>query len=195
MCCRILLPHYWLINSLLFNTKWTIFYIYICSFCIKLNHIGKKWSTLDVFYCSKRQKDNTQFKHLRQSYPGYWDGPMDNRLNCCKFSFTYKQCGSLDTGCIHLHMCTLVHSQLFVWDSCYWIFSFICMFCRLFFAILYFFFWPLCCLSFFDVRLIITPLVSSNRSYHPPRPQRVSFVFISCLTSSLSYFQRGCNPQ
>ena len=120
---------------------------------------------------------------------------MDNRLNCCKFSFTYKQCGSLDTGCIHLHMCTLVHSQLFIWDSCYWIFSFICMFCRLFFAILYFFFWPLCCLSFFDVRLIITPLVSSNRSYHPPRPQRVSFVFISCLTSSLSYFQRGCNPQ
>ena len=25
-----------------------------------------------------------------------------------------------------------------------------------------FFFWPLCCLSYFDIRLLITPLVSSN---------------------------------
>jgi hypothetical protein len=25
-----------------------------------------------------------------------------------------------------------------------------------------FFFWPLCCLSFFDLRILITPLVSSN---------------------------------
>ena len=28
-----------------------------------------------------------------------------------------------------------------------------------------FFFWSLCCLSFFDVRIMITPLVSSNSSY------------------------------
>ena len=28
-----------------------------------------------------------------------------------------------------------------------------------------FFFWPLCCLSFFDLRIPITPLVSSNSSY------------------------------
>ena len=28
-----------------------------------------------------------------------------------------------------------------------------------------FFFWPLCCLSFFEIRLLITPLVSSNSSY------------------------------
>jgi hypothetical protein len=25
-------------------------------------------------------------------------------------------------------------------------------------------FWPLCCLSFFDLRIMITPLVSSNSS-------------------------------
>ena len=31
--------------------------------------------------------------------------------------------------------------------SCYSIFSFICMFCRSLFVLLYFFFWPLCCLS------------------------------------------------
>jgi hypothetical protein len=28
----------------------------------------------------------------------------------------------------------------------------------------HFFFWPLCCLSFFDIRLLITSLVSSNFS-------------------------------
>ena len=30
---------------------------------------------------------------------------------------------------------------------------------------LYFFFWPLCCLFFFDIRNLITPLVSSNFSF------------------------------
>jgi hypothetical protein len=32
-----------------------------------------------------------------------------------------------------------------------------------------FFFWPLCCLLFLDLRILITPLVSSNSSYflHP----------------------------
>jgi hypothetical protein len=29
-------------------------------------------------------------------------------------------------------------------------------------AFLYLFFWPLCCLFFFDIRILITPLVSSN---------------------------------
>ena len=33
-----------------------------------------------------------------------------------------------------------------------------------FFVILSFFFWSLCCLSFFDLRILITPLVSSNSS-------------------------------
>jgi hypothetical protein len=47
--------------------------------------------------------------------------------------------------------------------SCYSIFSFICMFCGSLFVLLYFFFWPLCCL-FFDIRFLIAPLVSSNSS-------------------------------
>jgi len=33
------------------------------------------------------------------------------------------------------------------------------------FVLLFFFFWPLCCLSVFDLRILITPLVSSNSSY------------------------------
>jgi hypothetical protein len=35
-----------------------------------------------------------------------------------------------------------------------------------------FFLWPLCCLSFIDLQLLVTPLVSSNSSY-----------FFSCVTS------------
>ena len=44
--------------------------------------------------------------------------------------------------------------------------AFCVLFCRsLFFVLLYVFFWPLCCLFFFDIRILITPLVSSNISY------------------------------
>jgi hypothetical protein len=32
-----------------------------------------------------------------------------------------------------------------------------------------FFFWPLCCLFFFDIRILISPLVSSNSSYRHSR--------------------------
>ena len=39
-----------------------------------------------------------------------------------------------------------------------------CIFCRSFFVLLSFLFWPLWCLSFFDLRILITPLVSSNSS-------------------------------
>ena len=49
--------------------------------------------------------------------------------------------------------------------SCYSIFSFMCMFCRSLFVLLYFFSWSLCCPSFFNLQLRIIPLVSSNSSY------------------------------
>jgi hypothetical protein len=52
----------------------------------------------------------------------------------------------------------------FSWGLCCSIFSFICMFCRSLLVFLYFFFWPLCCLFFFDIRFLIVPLVSSNSS-------------------------------
>jgi len=38
------------------------------------------------------------------------------------------------------------------------------MFCGSLFVLLYLFFWPLCCLFFFDIRILITPLVSPNSS-------------------------------
>ena len=42
------------------------------------------------------------------------------------------------------------------------IFSFMCMFCILLFVLLSFFFWSLCCLSFFNLRILINPLVSAS---------------------------------
>ena len=54
---------------------------------------------------------------------------------------------------------------VFQWGLCYSIFGFLCMFCGSLFVLLYFFFWPLCCLFFFDIRILITPLVSSSYSY------------------------------
>ena len=41
-----------------------------------------------------------------------------------------------------------------------------CMSCGSLFVLLSFFFWPLCCLFFFDIRILIAPLISSNSSYH-----------------------------
>ena len=41
---------------------------------------------------------------------------------------------------------------------------FMYIFCRSLFVPLCFFFWPVCCLFFFDIRILITPLVSSNSS-------------------------------
>ena len=38
------------------------------------------------------------------------------------------------------------------------------VFCSSLFVLVFFFFWPLHCLSFFDVRLMIVPLVSSHVS-------------------------------
>ena len=53
----------------------------------------------------------------------------------------------------------------FQWGSCYSIFSFMCMFCRSLFVLLCVFIWPLYCLFFFDIRILITPLLSSNSSF------------------------------
>jgi len=40
-----------------------------------------------------------------------------------------------------------------------------CMFCRSLFVLLSFFFWPMCCLSCFDLRILTTLFVSSNSSF------------------------------
>jgi hypothetical protein len=46
------------------------------------------------------------------------------------------------------------------WTQCWAM----CMFCRSLFVLLCFFLCPLCCLFFFDIRILITPLLSSNSS-------------------------------
>ena len=54
-----------------------------------------------------------------------------------------------------------VASHCFQWGSCYLIFSFMRMFCRSVVVFLFFFFWPLYCLFFFDLQV----MVSSNSSH------------------------------
>ena len=46
-----------------------------------------------------------------------------------------------------------------------WVFCFVLVFWSLF-VLLYFFFWPLCCQFFYDLRILITPVVSYNCSFH-----------------------------
>jgi hypothetical protein len=43
---------------------------------------------------------------------------------------------------------------------------FMCMFCRSLFVLMPLFFWTLFCLSFFDLQILISPVVSSNSSYY-----------------------------
>ena len=57
------------------------------------------------------------------------------------------------------------------------------MFSRSLFVLLYFFFWPLCCLFFFDLRNLITFLVSLNSSWELCRvkQQTMKLVFVASL--------------
>ena len=59
---------------------------------------------------------------------------------------------------------------------------FICMFCRSLFVLLYVFFWSFCCLFFFDIQILITPLVSSNSSLN------LLFLYIGVLISIFNVF-------
>ena len=80
---------------------------------------------------------------------------------------------------LHLSLTLLGY---FLFYSCYSIFSFMCLFCRSLFVLLSFFsFWPLCCLFFFDIRILITPLVSSNSSYDISR--LCDYSSTTCVTS------------
>ena len=76
----------------------------------------------------------------------------------------------------------------FQWGSCYSILSFICMFCRSLFVLLYFLFWPLCCLFFLDIRILITPLLYSNSSYNcavfSQCAQGLLSILLYCMTSA-----------
>jgi hypothetical protein len=56
--------------------------------------------------------------------------------------------------------------------SCYSVFSFMCMFCRSLFFLLYFFLWSFCYLSF-DLRLLITPLFGVFKFFLLPNSKLV----------------------
>jgi hypothetical protein len=53
-----------------------------------------------------------------------------------------------------------------------------CMLCRSWFVYLYFFFWSLYCLFFFDLRILTTPLISLSSSYS----RNTSFTLILIFT-------------
>ena len=78
------------------------------------------------------------------------------------FSFMCMFCRSLFvfsgvrvTRSLVLYVC-FVDRCLFLVGFVYPIFSFMCMFCRSLFVLLCFFFWSLCCLFFFNLRILIT---------------------------------------
>ena len=50
------------------------------------------------------------------------------------------------------------------WGLCCSTLSYLLTFCRSLFVLLFIFFWPLYCLFFFNLRIMITPLVSSKSS-------------------------------
>ena len=71
-----------------------------------------------------------------------------------------------------------------------------CMFCRSLFVLLYFFFWSLCCLFFFDIRILITPLVSSNSFYLSNNFHNVSAMHVQqciCQTYATTYMLSICH--
>jgi hypothetical protein len=99
-------------------------------------------------------------------------------LYLCKI---IQLCGRNDT------LCNTVFKNLWVdrpyycinhlLSSCYSIFCFMCMFCKSVFVL---FLWPLCCPSGLDLRIFITPMISSNFSYSQCRH------FIICLATLLN---------
>ena len=63
------------------------------------------------------------------------------------------------------------------------------MFCKSSFALLFFFFWPLCCLFFLDIRIMITPLVSSVLSVLRYTDYDYPFgIFWPCVVCSSSIY-------
>ena len=71
----------------------------------------------------------------------------------------------------------------FQWGLYYSIFSFMD-------RCLSFFLWPLCCLSFFDLRILISPLVFSKSSYIQHKKQKVTELVL-CIGETRFYFDNA----
>ena len=68
------------------------------------------------------------------------------------------------------------------------------MFCRSLFILLFFFFWPLCRLSFLDLRILITTLVSSNSSWSKTLMSTTFYMSYMSIISILESFARDVTP-
>ena len=65
--------------------------------------------------------------------------------------------------------------------------------CRYVFVLLSFFIWPLCCLSFFDLQILITLLVFSNSFYN--QLQFITYNMVSSWHRAYRTFIFECNDQ
>ena len=93
-------------------------------------------------------------------------------------AYNFKQVSNMDKMDVSMYYLSSGAPEFilgFKWGLFYSIFSFICMFCRLLFVLLYFLCLPLCCL-FLDIRILITPLVSSNSSTCIWAQQEINFL-------------------
>ena len=113
-------------------------------------------------YCNTLSKLNKRDHNCRYSYNG-----ICTLYLCLMCKPKHIYIAPLQEVDLSFAIVILTAYRLFYWGSCYSIFSFICMFCRSLFVLLYFFFWSLCCLFFFDLRILITPLASSNSFFSP----------------------------
>jgi hypothetical protein len=67
------------------------------------------------------------------------------------------------------------------------------MFYRSLSVLLSFFFWTLWCLSFFDLRIMLTPLVSSNSSWHQYKSVNMLYIADNIIELSVSMVLSGVN--
>ena len=93
-------------------------------------------------------------EHLR-TCPTYLSSAPEN-MSCLPFQSTWEHI--LPTLPEHLRTCPFCFRRVLAVRAL----VFYLMFCRPLFVLFSFFFCPLYCLSFFDVRLLIASLVSSN---------------------------------
>ena len=101
-------------------------------------------------------------------------------FNQCSLRFAL-QCHQWSRNCLPFRS-TCVHPRFLVGFMLLdlQLYMYVWYVCRSLFVLLYVFFWSLCCL-FFDIRILITPLVSSNSSFTRRRftsSRRIQQMFI-----------------
>ena len=118
----------------------------------------KSWTTRSPLspHLSPRSIKKDNYKHKRKTTATTYDDPR------CSYHFNMTGVTS-GAGTVY-HSRAPEFTPGFNWGSCYSIFSFIYVFCRSLFVLLCFYFWSSCCLFFFDLRILITPLCPSNSS-------------------------------